>query len=155
MIKKQSIKKPKVNVQVTKSYDYLCLRLERKIIETLADKHYDGITVFTESIKYMDQQNASADECILFITMEYFYLYNWNYKKCVSLPIISLKKISISKTNNYVLLVFDRGEEVIIEIFRVLELINFFKLIRAQQKSYNYSINIEQYIYTYEESSKS
>ena len=40
----------------------------------------------------------------------------------------------MTKSSNYVSFIFQRGEVVIIEIFRVLELINFFKLIQAQQK---------------------
>ena len=66
ILKKQEVKKPKKAVyQVSKIYDYLCLRLENKIIETLNDKHYDPINVFSESIKYIDEQNGTDDECIL------------------------------------------------------------------------------------------
>ena len=154
-IKKQIIKKPKTNTnQVIKKYDYLCIRFQRKITESLEDKHYDGITVFTESIKYIDDQNQKSDECILFITKEYFYLFNWDYKKCYSIPLINLKSIKISNSSNYVSLTFKKGEPVIFEIFRVLELINFFKLIKAQQKSYNYQIKIEPYIYSIEKTEK-
>ena len=147
IFKKQIIKKPKSTTLITKNYDYLCVRYEPKMVETLEDKHYDGVTLFTESIKFIDQQTDTSDECILLITLEYFYLYNWNYKKCFSIPLISLNMINISDTSNYVSFIFQRGEVVIIEIFRVLELINFLKLIKAQQKSYNYKINNEPYIY--------
>ena len=154
-LKKQVIKKPKVNInQNVKKYDYLCIRLEQKIINSLEDIHYDGITVFTESIKFIDQQTESSDECILFITREYFYLFNWNYKKCFSIPILLLNMINMTKSSNYVSFIFQRGEIVIIEIFRVLELINFFKLIQAQQKSYKFRINIEPYIYSSMQNSK-
>jgi hypothetical protein len=139
ILKRQEVKKPKKVVnQVSHIYDYLCLRLENKIIETLADKHYDPVNVFSESIKFIDEQKETDDECILFITMEYFYLFNWRYKKCASLPLISLKLISISNINNYMSFIFDRGENIIIETFRVLELTNFFKLMQAKQKIYQY-----------------
>ena len=148
ILKKQEVKKPKKVVnQVTKNYDYLSLRLEKKIIESLKDKHYDPINVFSESIKFIDEQNETDDECILFITMEYFYLFNWQYKKCATLPLTSLKVISISDINNYMSFIFDRGEIIIIETFRVLELINFFKLVQAQQKLYKYQYSLEPYIY--------
>ena len=44
ILKKQVIKKqkPKPN-QVTKKYDYLCIRFIRKITESFEDKQYDGI----------------------------------------------------------------------------------------------------------------
>ena len=150
MIKKQ---KPKPN-QVTKKYDYLCIRFIRKITESFEDKQYDGITVFTESIKYIDDQNQTSDECILLITKEYFYLFNWNYKKCYSIPLYLLISVKISNSSNYVSLTFKKGEPVIFEIFRVLELVNFFKLIKAQQTSYNYQIKIEPYIYSTEKTKK-
>ena len=153
ILKKQEVKKPKKAVyQVSKIYDYLCLRLENKIIETLNDKHYDPINVFSESIKYIDEQNGTDDECILFITMEYFYLFNWKYKKCASLPLTSLKVISLSDVNNYMSFIFDRGEMIIIETFRILELINFFKILQARQKIYKYQFNRDPYIYSDRES---
>ena len=147
-LKKQIIKKPQIKInQNIKIYDYLCIRLEQNIIPSLEDEHYDGITVFTESIKYIDQQNDTSDDCILFITREYFYLFNWNYKKCFAIPIISLSMINVTKSSNYVSFIFQRGEVIIIEIFRVLELINFFKLLKAKQKSYQFEINPEPFIY--------
>ena len=147
MIKRHIIKKPKpINGQIIKKYDYLCIGLNQLIIESLEDKLYDPRTVFTESIKYIDQQNETSDECILFITQEYFYLFNWKYKKCFSIPLVLLSLINISKSNNYVSLIFLNGNIVIIELFRVLELINYLKLIQAQQK-YNFSTNSEPYIY--------
>ena len=152
-LKKQKIIKPKpVNV-IPKNYDYLCLKYEQKVVETFKDKHYDG-TLFSESIKFIDQQTDSSSECILLITLEYFYLYNWEYKQCFSIPLILLSMINISKSNNYISLIFQNEKIVIIETFRVLELINFFKLLAAQQRAYKYQINTEEYIYNMESSKK-
>ena len=146
---KKQVKIKKINYQEEKMYDYLCLRLERKIIDSLKDSHYDGKTVFTEAIKYIiDEKENIAQECIAFITMEYFYLYNYNYKCCFASPLIELNLFSISNTSNYVALFFQRSEDVIFETFRVLELVNFMKLIKARQKSFKFVINSEPYIYT-------
>ena len=155
LLKKQITKKSsKIINKSIKKYDYLCIRIEPKILPSLEDNHYDGFTVFTESIKFIDQQNETSSECILFITMEYFYLFNWKYKKCCSIPLLALRMINISKSSNYISLFFERGEIIIFETFRVLELINFFKLLKAQQKSYNYKINIEPYIYSADKKDK-
>ena len=145
--KKQIKKDIKRVYQEEKIYDYLCLRLEKKIIDGLKDSHFDGKTVFTESIKYIidDEKHVSSD-CILYITMEYFYLYNYNYKQCFSSPLAELNLLSISKTSNYVSLFFKRSEGVIFETFRILELINFMKLVK-KQKSLVFQISIEPYIY--------
>ena len=62
--------------------------------------------------------------------------------------------INISKSNNYISLIFQNEKIVIIETFRVLELINFFKLLAAQQRAYKYQINTEEYIYNMESSKK-
>ena len=62
--------------------------------------------------------------------------------------------INISKSNNYISLIFQNEKIVIIETFRVLELINFFKLLAAQQRAYNYQINTEPYIYNMESNKK-
>ena len=155
IIKKQIAKKPKLSIEQTiKKYDYLCIGLVEKIIISLEDKNYEPRTVFTESIKFIDQQSGTSDECILFVTPEFFYLFNWKYKKCYSMPLIYLDMVNISKSSNYVSLVFKNGTIVIIDIFRVLELVNYFKLIKAQEKAFNFIINTEPYIYEPIKSSK-
>ena len=55
--------------------------------------------------------------------------------------------VNISNSSNYISFIFQNDQTVIIEIFRVLELVNFLKLIKAQQKSYSFSMNREPYIY--------
>ena len=62
--------------------------------------------------------------------------------------------INITKSSNYISFIFQKGDIVIIETFRVLELINFFKLIQAQQKVYKFRINVEPYIYSNMKTSK-
>ena len=134
--------------QEEKIYDYLCLRLQNKIISELKDNHFDGKTAFSETIKYIiDENNNLSNDCIVFITMEYFYLYNINLKLCFYSPIKELNLLSITNTSNYVSLSFQRSENVIFETFRVLELVNFMKLIKAKQKSYKFTISIDPYIY--------
>ena len=106
------------------------------------------------SSKFIDQQTNSSIEYILLITLEYFYLYNLEYKQCFSIPLIFMDMINILNSNNYISLIFQNGKKVIIETFRVLELINFFKLLAAIQKAYKYKINTEDYIYNMESSKK-
>ena len=129
-----------------KSYDYLCLRLKEEIIGSLKDSIHDGITVFSDSIKYIDEHENSSSDCILFITMEYFYFYNWKYQQCLAKKLVNLKKIIIYETSNYISFFF-KNENVVLETFRVLELINFMKLIQAKQKTFNFSIKMEKYIH--------
>jgi hypothetical protein len=154
LLKKQIIKKPKTNAtKAVKNYDYLCIRFEPKITETLEEKQYDGITVFSDSIKFVNDRDELSD-CIIFITMEKFYLYNWQYKKCYSIPLTLLKLINITDSSNYVSLIFEKGEPVVFETFRVLELINFFKLVKAKQKIFKYQIMPTPYIHDYEKTKK-
>ena len=84
----------------------------------------------------------------LFITNEYFYLFNYDYKCCFASPLIEVNLFSITNTSNYVSIFFQRAEGVILEIFRVLELVNYLKLLQARQKSLKFQISIEPYIYT-------
>ncbi len=150
LIFKKQIKKENKNIiyQEEKIYDYLCLRLERKIINSLKDSHWDGKTVFTESIVYIiNEQENISNNCIVFITMEYFYLFNCEHKCCFASPLTELNLICISNTSNYVSFYFQRSEGIIFEIFRILELVNFMRLIQARQKSLKFSISIEPYIY--------
>ena len=153
LLKKKIIKIPKKKENQPKKYDYLCIRFEKAITESLKDKNYDGITVFTESIKFLDLQNGTSDECIVFITMEYFYLFNWKYQRCCSMPLTSLERISISDSSNIISLKFKRSELVTFDTFRVLEIINFFKLVKAQQK-YGFQIVTSNYVYENEETKK-
>ena len=148
ILKKQIKKVTKKIYQEEKIYDYLCLRLERKIIDTLKDSLWDGKTVFTESIKYIDEKENTSSDCIVFISNQYFYLFNYNYKCCFASPLIELALISITNSSNYVCFFFQRSEAVIIELFRVLELVNFMKLLQARQKALKFSLSIEPYIHT-------
>ena len=146
--KPQPIKKKKIdNNYHEKIYDYLCLRLEQKIISKLKDSHWDGKTVFTESIKYIDQNDDTTSDCILFITNEYFYLFNYNYKCCFASPLIELNLISISNKSNHIAVFFQRAESVVFEFFRVLEFVNYMRLLKAIQKSFKFNVSIEPYIY--------
>ena len=139
-IKSQPIKKKSTsNVFKEKIYDYLCLRLEQRIIDKLKDTHWDGKTVFTESIKYIDQIEKTTSDCILFITNEYFYLFNYNYKCCFASPLVELNLVSVTNTSNYIAIFFQRAESVTLEIFRVLELVNYLRLLKARQKSLKFS----------------
>ena len=148
ILKKQIKKVAKKIYQEEKIYDYLCLRLERKIIDTLKDSLWDGKTVFTESIKYIDEKENTFSDCIVFITNQYFYLFNYKYKCCFASPLIELALISITNSSNYICFFFQRSEAVIIECFRVLELVNFMKLLQARQKSLKFSLSIEPFIHT-------
>ena len=152
-IKNQQNKKKNtpINNYQEKIYDYLCLRTEKKIINKLKDAHWDGKTVFTETIKYINKNQKTSINCILFITNEYFYLFNYDYICCFVSPLIELNTLNISKQSNYVCVSFEKNKNIIFEFFRVLELVNYMRLLKARQRSLKYSINstnIEQYINT-------
>ena len=138
-----------------KTYDFLCLRYEKTIIDSLKDSHYDTFTVFSESINYvLDQNKKVIQECILFITMEYFYLYNTNYKCCFACPLIDLVFVSFSNNNNYLSFIFQRSENVIFETFRILELVNFMRLLKAKRKTLNFAIESESYVFNEQKGNK-
>ena len=146
---KKQIKKDNKNrnYQEEKNYDYLCLRTEMKIVSNFKDSVYDGKTVFTESIKFVIDQKKNTCNSIVFITMEYFYLFSENYKLAFSQPLSELSLFYISETSNYVSLIFQRTENIVFETFRVLELVNFMKLIQARKKSLLFQIISEPYLY--------
>ena len=108
----------------------------------------DCILFITQTFLYLLNKNTfkkcfSITDCILFITQTFLYLLNKNtFKKCFSISIILLKTINASTDNNIISLIFDTGEIVIFEIFRVFEFINFFKTMNAIERGNNYAINV-------------
>ena len=141
-------KKEKKEKKINKNYDYLCLKIEEKIVKNLDDEYYNGRSdlIFSEFINYLDEDKETT-ECALFITNNYLYLFNnVTYKKCFSIPIDDLRVVFISNLNNYVSMTFDSGEIVNFEIFRILELMNFFKALNALHKTkQQIEINISEY----------
>ena len=140
-----------INNYQEKIYDYLCLRTEKKIINKLKDTHWDRKTVFNETIRYINKNQSTSINCILFITNEYFYLFNYDYICCFESPLIEMNTLSITKKSNYVAFSFQKNKNVIFELFRVLELVNYMRLLKARQRSLKFSINsfnTEQYINT-------
>ena len=150
IIKNQPNKKKNtpVNSYQEKIYDYLCLRTEKRITDKLKDSHWDKKTVFTESIKYISKSQGTTSNCILFITNEYFYLFNYDYICCFVSPLIELNSLSITKKSNYVSFSFQKNKTVIFEFFRVIELVIYMRLLKARQKSLKFLINSESHIYT-------
>ena len=140
-------KNPISNYQV-KIFDYLCLRFEKNILNQLKDSHWDGKTVFTESIKYINKTQNITNNCILFITNEYFYIFDYDYKCLFSSILIELNSLNFSDKNNYVSVSFKGNENIIFEFFRVLELVNYMRLLKARQKSLKFTINSKSIIYT-------
>ncbi len=146
-IKSSYLKLENNNIQnyhnkIKANFDFLCLRLDERIIQNLEDDYYNpkSNTVFTELIKYIDHNNNIL-ECIIFINENYLYLFNKEtMEKAFSIPLIYLTIVNISTTNNTITLIFDSIENIMIEIFRILELINFFKTLNSLNKT-NISIN--------------
>ena len=129
------------------NFDYLGLKMEEIILQQLEDDYFNpnSTLCFSELIKYLDQ-DKNQTECILFITQSFYYFFNTTaYEKCFSIPIKNLKTINASTNNNIISLTFENGEIVIFEIFRILEIIKFFKTLSAIQKEINYTININDY----------
>ena len=130
-----------------KCYDYLCIRMDERYVQNLDDEYYNGNSnlIFSEYINYLDE-NKNTIDCVLFITNNNLYLFNnVTYKKCFSIPIDDLSSILVSTNNNYVSFIFETGEVVIFEIFRILELMNFFKSLNALHKTRNpITINIDE-----------
>jgi hypothetical protein len=121
--------------------------MNEEIIKELDDDYYNTTSslIFSEKIKYIDE-NKKSFECILLITQSYMYIFNINtLDKCDSHSLTNLININASTKNNYITLHFDDGDIIIIEIFRVLEFINFFKILNARQKSNICSINVNEF----------
>lgn len=141
-------KKIKNEKRNDKNYDYLCLRMDEKIVKNLNDEYYNGSSnlIFSEYINYLDDEKEIF-ECILFITNNYLYLFNnVIYKKCFSIPIDDLRNVFISTLNNYVSMTFENGEIINFEIFRILELMNFLKALNALHKTkQKININMSDY----------
>ena len=139
-------KEPKKDINKI-SFDYLGLKLEETILQQLEDDYFNpnGTLCFSEYIKYLDQ-DKNQTECILFITQSFYYFFNKNsYEKCFSIPLKFLKTINASTNNNFISLTFENGEIVIFEIFRILEIIQFFKTLNVLQKDIQCTININNY----------
>ena len=129
------------------NFDYLGLKMEENILQQLEDDYFNpnGTLCFSELIKYLDQDKKQT-ECILFITQSFYYFFNTStYEKCFSIQIKNLRTINASTNNNIISLTFENGEIVIFEIFRILELIKFFKTLNEIQKEIKYTININKY----------
>ena len=133
-------------------FDFLSIKMNEEIIKELDDDYYNTTSslIFSEKIKYIDE-NKKSFECILLITQSYMYIFNINtLDKCDSHSLTNLTTINASTKNNYITLHFDDGDIMIIEIFRVLEFINFFKILNVQEKSNNYSINVNEFYNNFE-----
>ena len=138
-----SIKEP----EKRKNFDFLGMKMTEEIIQNLDDNYYNTNSnlIFTEKINYIDEKKASI-QCILVITESFMYMFNKStLDKCFSIPLVYLQTINASTNNNLISLTFHTGEIIIFEIFRVLEFINFFQTINANEKANNYSININNY----------
>ena len=132
----KKIKKEKTN---DKSYDFLCLKFDERIVKSLSliEEYYNASSnlIFSENINYLDEDKQTTD-CTLFISNDYLYLFNnVTYQKCFSIPLDDLKNVFISTLNNYVSMTFETGEIINFELFRILELMNFLKALNALNKT--------------------
>ena len=130
----KKMKKVKTN---DKSYDFLCIKLDERIVQSLEEEYYNATSnlIFSEYINYLDEDKQTT-ECTLFISNDYLYLFNnVTYQKCFSIPIDDLKNVFISTLNNYVSMTFESGEIINFELFRILELMNFLKALNALNKT--------------------
>ena len=141
-------KKIKKEIRNDRNYDYLCLKIDEKIIINLKDKYYNPTSnlIFSEFINYLDDEKQIT-ECILFITNCNLYIFNKvTYQKCLRIPIDDLRNVFISTLNNYVSMTFESGEILNFEIFRILELMNFLKALNAlNQTAQKIEINMSDY----------
>ena len=141
----KKIKKEKTN---DRNYDFLCLRMDERIVENLVDEYYNPTSnlIFSEYINYLDEDKETT-ECILFITNDYLYFFNnVTYQRAFYIPLDNLRNVFISNLNNYVSMTFDTGEIINFEIFRILELMNLLKSLNALHKTkQEIDINISDY----------
>ena len=146
--KKQQIQSSNILSEETKKdFDFLGLKMNESIIQSLDDNYYNTNTnlIFSERIDYIDE-NKKPINCILLVTQSFLYMFNKStYEKCFSVPLVDLETINASTNNNLISLTFLSGDIVIFEIFRVLEFINFFNYMNTLEKARNYSININNY----------
>ena len=142
-------KKPKTAItdkNDKKIFDYLCLKMDAEIIQNLDDTYFNPNSnlVFTELINYVDDKKLT--ECVLFITPENCYLFNEKHEKFYKAPLSLLTHINVSNKNNFVSLVFDQYEMLSFELFRILEIVDFFKILQTKnKKNYKYKIIIQPY----------
>ena len=120
-----------------RNYDYLCLKMNEKILQNIEDEYYNGSSnlFFSELINYLDEEKQTT-ECALFITSEYLYFFNnITFQKAFSIQIDELRTVFISPLNNYVSMTFYEGETINFELFRILDLMNFIKSLNALYKT--------------------
>ena len=118
-------------------YDFLCLKLDAKILENLEDECYNANSnlIFSELINYLDEEKET-EECALFITSDYLYFFNnITYHKAFSIQLDNLRTVFISPLNNYVSMTFETGQTINFELFRILELMDFIKSLNALHKT--------------------
>ena len=131
---KSKIKKQKINLR---NYDYLCMKMNEKVLQNIEDEYYNASSnlFFSEIINYLDEEKQTT-ECALFITSEYLYLFNnMTFQKAYSIPLDNLRTIFISTLNNYVSMTFYEGNILNFELFRILDLMNFIKSLNALHKT--------------------
>ena len=120
-----------------RNYDYLCLKMNAKVLQNLQDQYYNGRSnlFFSELINYLDEEKQIT-ECALFITSEYLYFFNnITFHKGLSVKLDELRTVFISKLNNYVSMTFYEGLTINFELFRILDLMSFIKSLNALHKT--------------------
>ena len=130
----KKIKKEKINL---KNYDYLCMKMNERVLQNIEDEYYNASSnlFFSEIINYLDEDKQTT-ECALFITSEFLYLFNnITFQKAFSIQLDNLRTIFISTLNNYVSMTFYEGNILNFELFRILDLMNFIKSLNALHKT--------------------
>ena len=120
-----------------RNYDYLCLKMNAKVLQNLQDQYYNGRSnlFFSELINYLDEEKQTT-ECALFITSEYLYFFNnITFHKGLSIKLDELRTVFISRLNNYVSMTFYEGLTINFELFRILDLMSFIKSLNALHKT--------------------
>ena len=134
----QLIYKALINIEINmRNYDYLCLKLNDKVLENIEDEYLNPRSnlFFSELINLLDEEKKTT-ECALFITSEYLYFFNnITFHKAFSIRIDELRTVFISPLNNYVSMTFYEGETLNFELFRILDLMNFIKSLNALHKT--------------------
>ena len=124
------------------NFDFLLIKYNKQILRKLEDRNSN--LIFSDKVFYYKEiHNKNPIECILIITESFFYLFNkTNYQKSFILPLINLNTIDISTNNNFIHFEFNNNIFFYFEIFRILELIDYFKNLNILNEQHKYEIKI-------------
>ena len=119
------------------SFDMISLRKKSEILKLLelSDDNSNSYEMFSDFVQHIEKKNKKTKR-VLFITCNYIYILKvesievlYKFKR------VNLKKFTISNRNcNMIAFHFSKGNDLVIEIFRRLELLYYFRNLYKSRK---------------------